>query len=479
MENPGTAGGYRYQAVADRIQTMIREGTLKEGSRIPSLREMSSTMGVSLNTVREAYSNLEAQYLIEAVPQSGYYVRSLKEELQALPARDPSAMDPREFSLCRIFASYQESGCRRSEHLLGISDLNSELYPAAQLAKAMQDVIRNQPDEAFGYQMPPGYLPLREHIARISGEEGTPLHPDELVMTNGCHEAVFMALQVLCRPGDTVAVESPCYFNIFQMLERLNLKVVEIPAVTVEGFSLDTLRFVLENHPVKVFLCISNFSNPLGYTLPAERKKRLVDLLREFDVPMIEDDIYGSLYFGKERPVTCRSLAEPDRVILCSSFSKVLGPGLRTGWIAAGKYTEEIIRLKTLLNLGNAPLLQIGLSRFLDGRGYVRHLKRLRAHLSRQIFRARRVILDSFPAGTTVSQPEGGLVLWVTLPGRTDTMELYSRSVKENIIFAPGRLFSLKRDYSSCLRLNTGCWDERVERAVRRLGELAREQAEG
>jgi DNA-binding transcriptional MocR family regulator len=464
---------YRYQRVAGRIENMIREGTLKSGSRIPSLRDMSSLMGVSLNTVREAYSTLEAQYLIEAVPQSGYFVRTLQKELKALPAVDPSRNDPENVSLCRVMSNYQEAGGLDSETQMGVSSLSAGFYPSAQLARILQDVARNSGSLAFDYHMPPGYRPLRDQVARINGEEGTCFQADDVVMTNGCHEAVFMALQVLCKPGDTVAVESPCYFNFFQMLEALNLNVVEIPSVSGDGFSIDTLRFVLETQKISVFFCIPNFSNPLGTCLSLEKKSDLVRLLHEFSVPMIEDDIYGSLYFGNNRPPTCYSLAEKDDVILCSSFSKNLGPGLRTGWIVPGKYREDIIRLKTLLNLGNNSIQELCLARYLEGRSYVKHMKKIRSILGRQMLQARKSIIESFPSGTRVSSPEGGLVFWVTLPGVFDSMELYRQGMKENLFFAPGKLFSLKRDYSSSLRLNGGNWNPKTEEAVRRLGVLA------
>jgi len=464
---------YRYQKVACRVEQLIREGTLKQGYRIPSLREMSSLMGVSLNTVREAYSTLEAQYLIEAVPQSGYYVRTLKKEFNPLPAVDPSRFDPEKVSLCRVMSSYQETGEDGSETQMGVSSLDSSFYPSAQMARILQEVVRSNSREAFDYHMPPGYRPLREQIALINGEEGTHFQADDVVMTNGCHEAVFMALQILCRPGDTVAVESPCYFNFFQMLETLNLKVVEIPSVPGEGFSLDTLRYVLETQKISAFFCIPNFSNPLGTCLSVEKKQALVDLLASFKVIMIEDDIYGSLYFGKKRPPTCYSLAGEGNVILCSSFSKSLGPGLRSGWIVPGKFREEIIRLKTLLNLGNNSLQELCMARYLEGRFYFKHMKKIRPLAGKQMGQMKRTILESFPAGTKVSAPEGGLVLWATLPGSFNTMELYRRGMKERLFFAPGKLFSLKRDYSSSLRLSFGNWNVQIEQAVRRLGELA------
>lgn len=466
-------GEYRYQKVAGRIESMIRTGSLREGCRIPSLREMSTLMGVSLNTVREAYSSLEARYLVEAVPQSGYYVRSLAREFETLPAVDPAAMDPEKENFCRIISRYQEGEGEDAGIQLGVSSLSDALYPSAAMARILQDVARNAGNRAFDYHMPPGHRPLRERIARLSAEDGAVLHPDDLVLTNGCHEAVFMALQVLCRPGDTVAVESPCYYNFFQMLETLQLNVVEIPSVPGEGFSLDTLRYVLESRRIKAFFCIPSFSNPLGNCMSVSGRENLVALLREFGVPMIEDDIYASLYFGKKRPPSCYSLAERGDVILCSSFSKTLGPGLRTGWIAPGPYREKIIRLKTLLNLGNNSIQELTLARYLEGRTYSVHMKKVRAALARQMQQLRRTVLESFPEGTRTTVPEGGLVLWVTLPGGFDTMELYRAVQDRNLFFAPGKLFSLKRDYSSSLRLNGGAWSEKNIEAVRYLGERA------
>jgi DNA-binding transcriptional MocR family regulator len=249
--------------------------------------------------------------------------------------------------------------------------------------------------------------------------------------------------------------------------------VVEIPSVPGEGFSLDTLRYVLESRKINVFFCIPSFSNPLGNCMSVSRRESLVSLLREFGVPMIEDDIYASLYFGKKRPPSCYSLAGRGEVILCSSFSKTLGPGLRTGWIVPGPYREKIIRLKTLLNLGNNSIQELTLARYLEGRTYSVHMKRVRAALTRQMQQLRRTVLESFPEGTRTTVPEGGLVLWVTLPGEFDTMELYRAVQDRDIFFAPGKLFSLKRDYSSSLRVNGGAWSEKNIEARRYVVETA------
>lgn len=329
-------------------------------------------------------------------------------------------------------------------------------------------------NESYNYLMPPGYLPLREQIARLGLSGGLDLSPEEIIITNGCHEAVFLALMAVCRPGDTVVLESPIYFNLLQLLEQLNLKVIEIPCTPKEGMNTDTLRFVIDNHPVKAVFTISNFNNPMGYVMPDEKKQKLVHLLEEYDIPLIEDDIYGDISF-QERPGTCKSYDKKGNVILCSSFSKTLAPGLRVGWILPGKYHDPVIKMKTLLNISTTSIHQIAVAGFLKEGGYERHLRKLSKALQKNVFDMRSCILKNFPSNTRVTNPKGGFVVWIELPDSIDTFDIYQEALKEQILITPGILFTMKDKYCNCMRLNAGVWNEDVKRAIQYLGEMCLE----
>lgn len=461
----------RYDQVAERILHLIQNGVLREGDKIPSLRQLSQELKVSVNTVKEAYWKLESQNHIYAVPQSGYYVKKPWKPPAISAAFDPIHLDPRQVSICHIYGAFQNMGRGTPEISLGIAALNPEFWPTERMSFFFQKAIRERGPETYNYLMPPGYLALRRQIARLGMASGQDLSPEEIVITNGCHEAVFLALMVLCKPGDTVVLESPVYFSLLQLLEQLDLRVIEVPSSVNGGMHLDTLRFILENHSVKAMFAITNYNNPLGYCLPSRKKRELVRLLAEFRVPLIEDDIYGDMNFGS-RPDTCKAYDSAGEVLLCSSFSKTLAPGLRVGWIAPGKYYDQVLNMKTLLNIATPSINQIAVAYFLKEGGYDRHMRRLRAKLKIQVASMRAHLLKQLPKGSRVTRPQGGTLLWVELPKSIDTFEIYRQALKENILIAPGQLFSIKHDYAHCFRINAGIWNEGVQAAVDRLSVL-------
>jgi DNA-binding transcriptional MocR family regulator len=461
----------RYKQVAERILNLINNGVLKEGDKIPSIRQLSKELHVSINTVKEAYWRLENQNYIVAVPQSGFYVTKRPPESAENYTVDPRSLDPQEVSICRVYGAFQDMGQCTPEVSLGIAALNPEFWPTDKMGRFFQEALSLQENETYNYLMGSGYKPLREQVVRAGLSSGLDLSPEDLIITNGCHEAIFLALMVLCKPGDSVVFESPIYFNLLQLLEQLNLKVIEMPSSHIEGVGLDTLRFVLENYPVKAMFSISNFNNPIGFTMPRWKKKKLVQLLSESDIPLIEDDIYGDLSF-ETRPETCKSYDTEGNVILCSSFSKTLAPGLRVGWIAPGKYYEQVLKMKTLLNISTGSINQIAVAGFLKEGGYERHLRNLRKNLQLQVMALRQCILKYFPKGTKVTRPNGGFLLWIELPESIDTDDIYHDALKKNILLTPGSLFSLKGKFANCMRLNAGFWNEQVETAVKYIGQL-------
>lgn len=461
----------RYEQVAQRIRHLIENGALKEGERLPSLRKLSRELNVSINTVKEAYWHLENQNYITAVPCSGYYVKKQPQLSRSHIAVDPTQLDPQEISLCQIFGAFQDAGQCTPEIRLAVAHMDSEFWPSDAIGRYLQEAARRQADEAFTYLVSPGSRALREQIAKQGLACGLDISPDEVVITNGCQEAIFLSLMAICEPGDTVVLESPIYFSLINLLQQLKLKIIEIPTTDNEGIPLETLRFVLENHPVKAMFSIPNFNNPMGFTMPSWKKKNLVQLLAQYHIPLIEDDIYGDLCFG-QRPEPCKAYDSKGNVVLCSSFSKTIAPGLRIGWMLPGRYTKQINRLKTLINIGNAAINQIAVARFLKEGGYTQHLRRVRRHLQSHVEALRAAVLKYFPAGTKITRPDGGLFVWIELPKFYDTDQLYRQAVQSGILFAPGTLFSIKNRLSHHMRLSSGTWNDRVERAIAQLGRL-------
>lgn len=462
-----------YDRVAGKILNLICNGVLKEGEKLPSMRQLSAELGVSINTVKEAYWKLEKQNYIESVPQSGFYVKKQYDNVSLCASIDPILIDPKKLNLCQVHGALQSGGKVSPGINLGISNVDPELLPADKLGKYMQEAVRYHDNESLNYILSPGYPELLKQVARLGISCGMNLSPDEIIITNGCHEAIFLSMMAVCKPGDTVIFESPIYFSSLQLLQHLDLKIIEVPSSQDEGINLDTLKFILENHNVRAMFSIPNFNNPLGFTMPDKKKEELVRILAQYNVTLIEDDVYGELYHEK-RSSACKAFDREGNVIHCSSLTKTVAPGLRIGWIIPGKYYGEVNRLKTILNIATASITQIASARFLKEGGYDRHMRRLRETVKNQVHEMRECIIKSFPRGTEVTAPEGGTLLWVTLPDEADSYAIYQEALKSNILIAPGCLFTVKDKYCNCLRINAGYWNDDIRSAVLYLAGLCR-----
>ncbi|MDK9706567.1 MAG: PLP-dependent aminotransferase family protein [Desulforhopalus sp.] len=462
-----------YREVANRITTLVAGGTFKIGDRLPSIREMSRQAQVSINTVKVAYSYLEDRCLIEARPQSGYYICPRPLELPREPTITPEGIEPQEINSGTLVARLLQDMVDSRKVQFGAAIPDPQLIPAQKLGRILSVACRNHPGESAGYATSPGHKRLRNQIARWMLKAGCTLNPDELIITNGAAEAVFLALQVLCKPGDTVAIGSPIYFNFVQMLQLLGLRVIEIPNSPTEGLHLESLRQALRTNTIACCMVISNFDNPLGSSLSDDKKRQLAMMLAEARVPLIEDDINGDLSFNDERPSVAKAWDRDGNILLCSSFSKTLAPGYRVGWIAPGRYLEAIHRLKLVINIACVSPTQLAIADFLADGGYAHHLRRIRKAYATKLARMADAIGRYFPAGTRVTRPAGGFVLWLELPGEVDTVALYSRAEAEKIVIAPGRIFSTRDKYRNCLRLNGAFWSEENRWAVESLGRIA------
>jgi DNA-binding transcriptional MocR family regulator len=464
---------HRYEEIAGRIGYLIESGTFKPGQRIPSVRALGRQMGVSVNTVMQAYALLEDGRVIEARPQSGYYVRGRLPEIPVLPGRMPKRPAPSEVSVSAICQKMMRDTMDPSLVQLGGAIPNPDLLPGERLGRMIASEVRRFGNRSVAYATPPGLEKLRRQVAGRALESGCVLGPDEIVITSGCVEAVYFALRACCRPGDTVAVESPTYYNFLQLLQELGLKVLEIPSSPATGMSIEALRYALDHAPVRACLAITNFSNPLGGLMPEENKRELVAMLAERDVALVEDDIYGDLSFSPTRPHVAKKFDRKGLVLLCSSYSKTLAPGYRVGWVAAGRFQPEVERLKLILNLATASPTQMAVAEFLANGGYDHHLRGLRKAYARQTALMAEAVGNSFPETTRVTRPAGGFVLWVEMPGGVDAIRLYGAAREAGISIAPGPIFSADGKFPNSIRLNAAFWSPEVERAIATLGEIA------
>lgn len=465
---------FLYEELAGFITGLVDKGTLSPGTRIPSLREASRDHGVGLSTALQAYRLLEDRGVIEARPKSGYYVCRYRPVAFERPALTQPPKKASTVAVSSVALKLLQYASDPRLIPLGCAIPHPRLLAPRKLDRYLARNARTRGYEYNTYTEPRGDLRLRKEIARRAMRWGQVLSPDDIIITGGCTEALNLALRSVTRPGDTVAIESPTYFGLLQALESLDLKALELPTDPATGIDLAALERALSRRNIAACLFASSFNNPLGCTMPDAKKRATLELLARHAIPLIEDDIYGDIYFSKERP---RPFAAFDRhadTIYCSSFSKTLAPGYRIGWIASTRNMDELLTRKFAATLSGPPMLQSAVADFLASGGYEHHLRRLRSTLQSNLGRLALAVEKSFPKDTKITQPSGGFVLWLELPRHVDTRRLFDAALQEGICFAPGDVFSTSGHYDNCLRLSCGQpWDARMERGVRRLGELA------
>jgi DNA-binding transcriptional MocR family regulator len=463
-----------YEDVSRRILHLIDKGVYKIGDRIPSVRALSHQLSVSISTVTEAYRLMEDQGRIEARPQSGYYVRPYLPHLPEPKISQPIC-EPTPVSSGELVMRVMRDTANPRLLQLGAAIPNPELLPLAKLSRSLTAVLRKNKNLGSSYDAPLGCESLRIHVARRALGAGCELAPDQIITTVGGAEALTLCLQAVCRSGDTIAIESPMFYGVLQAIESLGLKALEIPTHPRDGISLEALRDALEQNDVRACLVIPNFNNPLGSCMPDENKKALAELLAARDIALIEDDVYGELYFGSERPKVVKAFDKTGNVMLCSSFSKTVAPGYRVGWVAAGRFQPQVEYLKFVRNVSTPVPTQMAVAAFLESGGYDHHLRHIRRIYAKQVGLMAQAVARYFPENTKVTRPQGGYVLWVEMPSHVDSVELYRMALHSGVTLAPGPIFSAQQKYSNFIRLNAAFWSEKVKDAIENLGRLAAE----
>lgn len=464
----------KYEDLAQEIELLIASGTMRPGERLPSVRETVASRGVSPSTVFEAYYLLERRGVVEARPRAGYFVAQRAAPAAAQPRLVKPPTGPRDVAVNDLVLDVLGSVRHRDVVPLGSAFPNPALFPLDRLARGMSAAMRRLDAREVLENLSPGSEELRRQLALRYVATGTLASAEEIIVTSGAMEALNLCLQAVTQPGDVVAIEAPAFYGCLQALERLRLKAVEVATHPGHGVQVEALRAVLERHPVKACWFMPNFQNPTGASMPPDEKKALVDLLAQHGIPLIEDDVYGELYFGVRRPLPAKSFDREGWVMHCSSFSKTLAPGYRIGWAAAGRFAPQVERLKLTSTLSVAVPSQAAVLHFLQHGAFDKHLRQLRATLSLQQEKCLRLVARHLPAGTRVTQPEGGYFVWAELPPEIDALQLHRLALSQNISVAPGHLFSADRRFRHHLRLNYGHpRAEQLEPALRTIGRLA------
>lgn len=467
-----------YKQIQQFLQEQIQSGTLPPEMRLPASRELAASLGVNRITVTNAYAELEAEGLVYSRIGSGTFVAPL-------PAAPPtSKADSGDWPLWQqklLSRTWLPAQRELDQLAMSVSrpDLisfagglgDSQMFPANDFRKALQMVLRRDGTEALGYGDRAGYPPLRATIAHILTSQGLPTHPDQVLITSGSQQALDLTARLLLRPGDVILVESPTYSGAIDLFRSLDVHLLGVP-VDEHGMQVEQIEDAMRAAQPRLIYTIPTFHNPTGTCMSGHRRRQLIALADRYNVPILEDDFVGDLRFeGQDQPAL-KALDPGGRVIYISTFSKMLMPGLRVGFLAAsGPAYDQLLSYKRVTDLSTSSLMQRALEAYITVGRYQAHLRR-----ACQVYRRRRDVMLAaltcyLPADTHWLSPQGGLFIWLQLPAGLSANELYPLAGEEGVTFAPGSLFFPGERVQPYLRLNFAMHPpEVIEEGMRRLG---------
>jgi len=471
-----SAEPFRYEAVRQDVLALIASGALAPGGKAPSLRRLAARMRVSLSTVSQAYAQLESEGVLEARPKSGFFIRQSRQSLPSPMAVPQAASTPEPLHRAALIRKVLENMALPGVVPLGVARTAENLLPLVRLNRILTQVLREQGERVGFYEQVQGHEPLRQQVVMRVLETGAECKVGETVITSGAMEALHIALRAVTRAGDTVCIAVPAYFCFLQLLENLGLRVIEVPSRPGEGVRPGDLAQVVDSFRVAACVLAPNFNNPDGALTPDGAKAEIVDILARRGVPLIEDDVYGDLHFGPDRPKCCKAYDTKGLVLYCSSFSKTITPGYRVGWLLPGRFLDKALEIKSTLNVCTATPTQMAMAEYLRSGHYHRHLKRLRPAIAAQMETMHSRIGRHFPPGTKATRPCGGSVLWVQLPGGMDSVAFMHKALARGVTVSPGTIFSSRDQFGDYVRLSYSAVAEpQLAQAVETLGMIATE----
>ena len=472
-----------FRQIEEFLRQSILSGTLAPETRLPATRRLAQDLGVNRITVQNAYAELEADGLIFTRNGSGTYVLP-QAPLAPIPKREPGAPWPlwQSEAVARCGLSDPISldmpkGMRHPRPInLGGGCGDSRLFPAEDYRRVIQTILRRDGEAALEYGDSAGYFPLRDTIARILASQGIPARPENLLITAGSQQAISLVSQLLLRPGDAVLTENPTYAIALDLFRALGLKIVGAP-MDESGLQVEKLEPLLQQHHPKLLYTMPNFHNPTGSCMSIQRRRQLIALSDRYNIPILEDDFVGDLrYDGRAQPAL-KSIDPGGRVVYVNTFSKMLMPGLRVGFVVAdGPFFDSLVRYKRVNDLTTSNLHQRALESYMTVGRYQSHLRR-----TSLIYRKRRdamlhAISRYLPADVTLDPPQGGLFAWLRLPDNLSAEKLFPLACKEGVSFVPGGIFFPHREEGAhFLRLNfVSQPPEETEEGIKRLGKAIR-----
>jgi DNA-binding transcriptional MocR family regulator len=463
-----------YRRVANSIEQQIGHGVLRVGDKVPSVRAFSRHHQVSISTALQAYFWLEHRGFIEPRPRSGFYVRVPFKKLIQEPKQRNHKVVPTVVGTATIIHEVVRMAAEPSMIPFGAAFPGPDMFATEMLNRSVRNIVNRVPSHSVTYDLPEATDVFCRQIARQSLSHGCNFSPDEILATCGALEGLNLCLRAVAKPNDVIAIESPTYFGVLQAIQSLSMRAVEIPTLPRNGMRLEALEEAIRKHSVKACVVMPNCQNPMGYVVSDTLKKRFVELTSRYEIPVIEDDVYGDLAFeGRAR--TLKSFDQSGLVLLCSSFSKVLAPGLRIGWVQAGKFRPEVEKVKYVTTIASPTLAQLVVADCLQSGRYERYLRKLRKAFYDQVQSATNAVVEYFPEGTRISRPSGGHLLWIELPKRVDAFRVYKEALKNNVSIMPGTIFSPSGRYGNHIRISCNHpWSDKMDLAIKTLGQICK-----
>ena len=469
-----------YLQIRDQLREMILDGTLSESSRLPPERKMATALGVNRTTVVNAYRELAADGLVEGQVGRGTVVR--RSPLSPLP-QPPDHLTTYPLVWNEYFVPRTEGGrdplLRDLMALLTRADTISfaagipapELYPLDDFRQAMTHVLDTAGQALLQPCPVEGYYPLRQTIARRMARRGANVRAENILIITGSQQGLDLIARAFVTAGDEVVVEAPSYLGALQIFSGAGARLLGVP-LDEEGMRLDVLENILIRYRPKLIYTLPTFQNPSGRTMSPKRRLQLLEMARRHRVPIVEDDPYGELYYTSQAPSPLLALDQEGYVIYLSTFSKILFPGLRLGWVAAPRpVIERLSQIKQLADLHCSTLIQGAIHEFCQSGALDRHLDRVR-DLYRQRRDAMLVALTKYgPAGLEWDEPQGGFNLWCRLPAGMKARQLMAEAARQNVALVPGEVFYPDGGGQEEMRLNFSCPPiAQIEEGIRRLG---------
>ncbi|MEZ8726334.1 PLP-dependent aminotransferase family protein [Vibrio cyclitrophicus] len=435
-----------YRKLANQFIDEIEAGKRPEGGRMPSLRQLAKQQAISMSTVVSCYQELESQGWIHSRPQAGYFVSPHK----------PSHSTPEwaQFESKVSIVKQTSSTHNTTNGPLGVSSTTNDEQTTIELERSFRRSIKRMGGRLNHYPDTQGEPMLRQALSTHFAKLDLHFASEDMVVTAGCMSAIKAALESCTKQGDTIAISSPCFNGILELLGRMSRKIIEIPSLD-DGVDLQQLETHLKNKQVDAAIFCTSHMNPQGINMSANQKQKLAELANQYQTPIIEDDVYLELSYSSHTPLPAKYYDKGGYVLWCGSVSKSLSPSYRLGWCLPGRYNEEYKAQFSAASYGVALPTQLAVADFIESGQYAKHVRRRRTQLLLLRQQYLSYLSQHLPKGVKISNPQGGMVLWLQIPS-LDQHTFSEGIVQQQIDIRLGQLFSTLDLYSNCLRINMG-----------------------